>query len=140
MQSATKMHAPLVRICSPSLSVVMCSTRSGKFGYWCSSPSIMLERNCFLRLKSLLCFSPRERIKNGYGFCVRSLQQWMEYCPRGRKPTCPICKQGCSSRDVHRLFFQSVSADPTQQPQSPLQTSKNGTVTDDPLQVLGVRV
>lgn len=64
------MHAPLVRICSPSLSVVMCSTRSGKFGYWCSSPSIRMERNCFLRLKSLLCFSPIERIKNGYGLCV----------------------------------------------------------------------
>ncbi|CAM6012362.1 unnamed protein product [Sphagnum balticum] len=61
----------------------------------------------------------------GHVFHEICLQQWMEYCPRGRKPTCPICKQGCSSKDVHRLFFQSVSADPTQQPQSPLQTSKN---------------
>ncbi|KAH8936739.1 hypothetical protein BDL97_17G100100 [Sphagnum fallax] len=68
------------------------------------------------------------------------LQQWMEYCPRGRKPTCPICKQECSSRDVHRLFFQSVSADPTQQPQSPLQTSKSGPVTDNPLQDLSPAV
>ncbi|CAK9211273.1 unnamed protein product [Sphagnum jensenii] len=62
----------------------------------------------------------------GHVFHEICLQQWMEYCPRGRKPTCPICKQECSSRDVHRLFFQSVSADPTQQPQSPLQTSKSG--------------
>ncbi|KAH9536307.1 hypothetical protein CY35_17G100300 [Sphagnum magellanicum] len=76
----------------------------------------------------------------GHVFHEICLQQWMEYCPRGRKPTCPICKQGCSSRDVHRLFFQSVSADPTQQPQSPLQTSKNGTVTDDPLQDLSPAV
>ncbi|CAK9867939.1 unnamed protein product [Sphagnum jensenii] len=76
----------------------------------------------------------------GHVFHEICLQQWMEYCPRGRKPTCPICKQECSSRDVHRLFFQSVSADPTQQPQSPLQTSKSGPVTDDPLQDLSPAV
>ncbi|KAI3800549.1 hypothetical protein L1987_28640 [Smallanthus sonchifolius] len=36
-----------------------------------------------------------------------SIQQWFEYCSKGKKK-CPICKQTCSASDVSRLYFQSV--------------------------------
>ncbi|KAJ7570632.1 hypothetical protein O6H91_01G129400 [Diphasiastrum complanatum] len=45
----------------------------------------------------------------GHVFHELCLQQWLEYCPHGRKPTCPVCKQNCSRTDAHRLFFQSSS-------------------------------
>lgn len=45
----------------------------------------------------------------GHVFHELCLQQWLEYCPRGRKCTCPLCKQQCSGKDVHRLYFQSAS-------------------------------
>ncbi|RDX62595.1 hypothetical protein CR513_59057, partial [Mucuna pruriens] len=34
--------------------------------------------------------------------------QWFEYCSRGKKHTCPICKQSCRASDACRLYFQSV--------------------------------
>lgn len=37
-----------------------------------------------------------------------SLQQWFEYCTNGKKKNCPVCKQTCTEKNTHRLFFQSV--------------------------------
>eukprot|EP00249_Psilotum_nudum_P026992 c34197_g1_i1 orf=214-2067(-) len=45
----------------------------------------------------------------GHVFHELCLQQWLEYCPRGKKPTCPLCKQQFSGKDVHRLFFQAAT-------------------------------
>lgn len=42
------------------------------------------------------------------GVVVCSLQQWFEYSSKGKKHTCPICKQGCRASDACRLYFQSV--------------------------------
>lgn len=38
-----------------------------------------------------------------------SLQQWFEYCAKGRKKNCPVCKQACSEENANRLYFQSIS-------------------------------
>lgn len=57
----------------------------------------------------------------GHVFHELCLQQWIEYCPAGRKPTCPLCKKSCTSRDVHRLYFQSAVNDSTQPPSENLQ-------------------
>eukprot|EP01018_Ginkgo_biloba_P018475 Gb_07220 [translate_table: standard] len=50
----------------------------------------------------------------GHVFHELCLQQWLEYCPPGKKASCPFCKHQCSAKDVHRLYFQS-SSDLTQQ-------------------------
>lgn len=50
----------------------------------------------------------------GHVFHELCLQQWLEYCPPNKKATCPVCKHQCSDKDIHRLYFQSVS-DSTQQ-------------------------
>jgi hypothetical protein len=44
-----------------------------------------------------------------------SLEQWLEYCPGGKKKgTCPICKHPCgAAHPPTRLFFQSTGACPT---------------------------
>ncbi|CAM6098813.1 unnamed protein product [Calypogeia fissa] len=56
----------------------------------------------------------------GHVFHELCLQQWIEFCPNGRTPTCPLCKQNCGVEDVHRLYFQSDSClgkkDATPQP------------------------
>ncbi|CAA7393075.1 unnamed protein product [Spirodela intermedia] len=44
----------------------------------------------------------------GHVFHELCLQQWQEYCPAGKKCTCPVCKQSYIPRDVTRLFFQST--------------------------------
>ncbi|KAL3008999.1 hypothetical protein AAZX31_07G062000 [Glycine max] len=36
------------------------------------------------------------------------LRQWLEYSSKGKKHTCPICKQGCRASDACWLYFQSV--------------------------------
>lgn len=38
----------------------------------------------------------------------------MEYCPAGKKPTCPVCKQSCSRSGLTRLYFQSAGDPSTQ--------------------------
>lgn len=47
---------------------------------------------------------------------ARSLEQWLEYCPGGKKKrTCPVCKQPCgAAHPPTRLYFQSTGACPTQ--------------------------
>ncbi|KAL9270565.1 hypothetical protein AKJ16_DCAP19377, partial [Drosera capensis] len=40
--------------------------------------------------------------------CLPPTLQWMEYCARSRKRTCPVCKQVCADKDVARLYFQSA--------------------------------
>lgn len=44
----------------------------------------------------------------GHVFHELCLQQWFEYCTNSKKQTCPVCKQGCSKKNVGRLYFQSV--------------------------------
>ncbi|KAI3741332.1 hypothetical protein L1987_59004 [Smallanthus sonchifolius] len=43
----------------------------------------------------------------GHVFHEICIQQWFEYCSKGKKK-CPICKQTCTASDVSRLYFQSV--------------------------------
>ncbi|XP_076897188.1 uncharacterized protein LOC143550428 isoform X2 [Bidens hawaiensis] len=43
----------------------------------------------------------------GHVFHELCIQQWFEYCSKGKK-NCPICKQTCSTSNVSRLYFQSV--------------------------------
>ncbi|CAH9128035.1 unnamed protein product [Cuscuta epithymum] len=43
----------------------------------------------------------------GHVFHELCLQQWFEYCSKG-KNTCPVCKQPCKEKNVSRLYFQSV--------------------------------
>ncbi|XP_010934625.1 uncharacterized protein [Elaeis guineensis] len=49
----------------------------------------------------------------GHVFHELCIQQWLEYCPEGKKPTCPVCKQFCAHHSPIRLYFQSTG-DPTQ--------------------------
>ncbi|XP_020578991.1 E3 ubiquitin-protein ligase TRAIP-like [Phalaenopsis equestris] len=44
----------------------------------------------------------------GHVFHELCIQQWLEYCPAGKKPTCPVCKQSCSRKNLTRLYFQST--------------------------------
>ncbi|KAK4738838.1 hypothetical protein R3W88_002535 [Solanum pinnatisectum] len=44
----------------------------------------------------------------GHVFHDLCLQQWFEYCTNGKKKNCPVCKQTCTEKNTHRLFFQSV--------------------------------
>ncbi|GAB4861673.1 hypothetical protein Ancab_036926 [Ancistrocladus abbreviatus] len=44
----------------------------------------------------------------GHVFHELCLQQWFEYCTSAKKQTCPVCKQICSSKNVARLYFQSL--------------------------------
>lgn len=37
-----------------------------------------------------------------------SLHQWFEYCTKGKKKNCPVCKQACSEENANRLYFQSI--------------------------------
>ncbi|KAK3121026.1 hypothetical protein QOZ80_8BG0644930 [Eleusine coracana subsp. coracana] len=52
----------------------------------------------------------------GHVFHALCLEQWLEYCPGGKKKgTCPICKHPCgAAHPPTRLFFQSTGACPTQ--------------------------
>ncbi|KAG5607018.1 hypothetical protein H5410_028510 [Solanum commersonii] len=34
--------------------------------------------------------------------------QWFEYCAKGKKKNCPVCKQACSEENANRLYFQSI--------------------------------
>ncbi|XP_075521214.1 uncharacterized protein LOC142554426 [Primulina tabacum] len=44
----------------------------------------------------------------GHVFHELCLQQWFEYCPKGKKRNCPVCKQTCTNANVWRLYFQSI--------------------------------
>ncbi|KAK8951600.1 RING-H2 finger protein ATL30 [Platanthera zijinensis] len=44
----------------------------------------------------------------GHVFHELCIQQWLEYCPGGKQPTCPVCKQSCSRQNITRLYFQST--------------------------------
>ncbi|CAO2168021.1 unnamed protein product [Urochloa humidicola] len=52
----------------------------------------------------------------GHVFHALCLDQWLEYCPGGKKKrTCPVCKQACgAAHPPTRLYFQSTGACPTQ--------------------------
>ncbi|KAK7382051.1 hypothetical protein VNO80_00713 [Phaseolus coccineus] len=63
-----------------------------------------------------ICYEPLNPITEdlqsvsicGHVFHELCLQQWFEYCSKGKKHTCPICKQSCRASDACRLYFQSV--------------------------------
>ncbi|ESW07131.1 hypothetical protein PHAVU_010G104100 [Phaseolus vulgaris] len=63
-----------------------------------------------------ICYEPLDPITEdlqsvsicGHVFHELCLQQWFEYCSKGKKHTCPICKQSCRASDACRLYFQSV--------------------------------
>ncbi|CAJ1950240.1 unnamed protein product [Sphenostylis stenocarpa] len=63
-----------------------------------------------------ICYEPLNPINEdlqsvsicGHVFHELCLQQWFEYCSKGKKRTCPICKQSCRASDACRLYFQSV--------------------------------
>ncbi|KAG0522480.1 hypothetical protein BDA96_07G040800 [Sorghum bicolor] len=58
----------------------------------------------------------------GHVFHALCLEQWLEYCPGGKKKrTCPICKQACgAAHPPTRLYFSSTGTCPTQAcPSSP---------------------
>ncbi|KAG4938121.1 hypothetical protein HKD37_16G044608 [Glycine soja] len=63
-----------------------------------------------------ICYEPLNPINEdlqsvsicGHVFHELCLQQWFEYSSKGKKHTCPICKQGCRASDACRLYFQSV--------------------------------
>lgn len=44
----------------------------------------------------------------GHVFHELCLQQWFEYCAKGKKKNCPVCKQACSEENANRLYFQSI--------------------------------
>ncbi|CAO2176497.1 unnamed protein product [Urochloa humidicola] len=52
----------------------------------------------------------------GHVFHALCLDQWLEYCPGGKKKrTCPVCKQACgAAHPPTRLYFQSTGTCPTQ--------------------------
>ncbi|KAJ4803725.1 RING/U-box superfamily protein [Rhynchospora pubera] len=55
----------------------------------------------------------------GHVFHELCLQQWMEYCPSGKGPTCPMCKQSCGTHHKPtRLYFQSTTDGGLSQPSS----------------------
>ncbi|XP_047149586.1 E3 ubiquitin-protein ligase trul-1-like [Vigna umbellata] len=63
-----------------------------------------------------ICYEPLNPITEdlqsvsicGHVFHELCLQQWFEYSSKGKKHTCPICKQSCGANDACRLYFQSV--------------------------------
>ncbi|KAJ1267254.1 hypothetical protein BS78_07G042700 [Paspalum vaginatum] len=61
----------------------------------------------------------------GHVFHALCLDQWLEYCPGGKKKrTCPVCKQPCgAAHPPTRLYFQSTGACPTQACPSPQHAS-----------------
>lgn len=44
----------------------------------------------------------------GHVFHELCLHQWFEYCTKGKKKNCPVCKQACSEENANRLYFQSI--------------------------------
>ncbi|OEL26424.1 hypothetical protein BAE44_0012565 [Dichanthelium oligosanthes] len=52
----------------------------------------------------------------GHVFHALCLEQWLEYCPGGKKKrTCPVCKRPCgAAHPPTRLYFQSTGACPPQ--------------------------
>lgn len=56
----------------------------------------------------------------GHVFHELCLQQWFEYCAKSKKQTCPVCKQGCTAKNVGRLYFQSVGDPVLSQSQAPI--------------------
>ncbi|KAJ3690569.1 hypothetical protein LUZ61_019733 [Rhynchospora tenuis] len=55
----------------------------------------------------------------GHVFHELCLQQWMEYCPSGKGPTCPMCKQSCGTHHKPtRLYFQCETDGGLSQPSS----------------------
>ncbi|KAL4186570.1 hypothetical protein AMTRI_Chr09g14760 [Amborella trichopoda] len=75
------------------------------------------DKSSFAKTICSICFEDLKPITEdlrcistcGHVFHDLCLQQWFEYCPVGKKNSCPICKQHCSQKNVTRLFFQSIS-------------------------------
>ncbi|KAK9076389.1 hypothetical protein SSX86_004723 [Deinandra increscens subsp. villosa] len=59
----------------------------------------------------------------GHVFHELCIQQWFEYCSKGKK-NCPICKQKCTASNVSRLYFQSAGDSNDSNLSQKLQTHK----------------
>ncbi|XP_004229910.1 uncharacterized protein [Solanum lycopersicum] len=76
----------------------------------------MVGGNTFAKTICSICFEDLKPVVEdlqsislcGHVFHELCLQQWFEYCTNGKKKNCPVCKQTCTEKNTHRLFFQSV--------------------------------
>ncbi|KAK7389896.1 hypothetical protein VNO78_25193 [Psophocarpus tetragonolobus] len=76
----------------------------------------MVDAGDFAGIICSICYEPLKPISEdlqsvsvcGHVFHELCLQQWFEYCSRGKKHNCPICKQSCKASNACRLYFQSV--------------------------------
>ncbi|VFQ76418.1 unnamed protein product [Cuscuta campestris] len=76
----------------------------------------------------------------GHVFHELCLQQWFEYCTKG-KNTCPVCKQACKAKDANRLYFQSVGdINETGLSQNPRGSEKNKEELQREVKILEGRV
>ncbi|XP_078173172.1 uncharacterized protein LOC144567023 isoform X1 [Carex rostrata] len=46
----------------------------------------------------------------GHVFHEVCLRHWSDYCPAGKEPTCPVCKQCYAQHPPIRLYFQSTAS------------------------------
>lgn len=104
---ATKISTPSLKTSKPSPSAAMSFTN---FGFFLSLPPSfhfpIVNLSIFSSFLHLLCFLLFPQFI--------SLQQWLEYCPAGKKTSCPVCKQFCSQKNICRLYFQSMGDPSTQ--------------------------
>ncbi|GMH00475.1 hypothetical protein Nepgr_002314 [Nepenthes gracilis] len=76
----------------------------------------MVGGNAFAKTVCSICYEYLKPIEEdlqvislcGHVFHELCLQQWFEYCTNEKKHSCPVCKQICSSKNVGRLYFQSI--------------------------------
>ncbi|GMH00474.1 hypothetical protein Nepgr_002313 [Nepenthes gracilis] len=74
----------------------------------------MVGGNAFAKTVCSICYEYLKPIEEnlqvislcGHVFHELCLLQWFEYCTNGKN--CPVCKQICSSKNVRRLYFQSI--------------------------------
>ncbi|GMH05110.1 hypothetical protein Nepgr_006950 [Nepenthes gracilis] len=91
--------------------------------------------NAFAKTVCSICYEYLKPIQDdlqvislcGHVFHELCLQQWFEDCTNRKKHSCPVCKQISSSKNVRRLYFQSID-DPDNRI---LARSQNVAFTDD---------
>ena len=103
VRSATNPSTPLTRIFNRSPSVATFFTSFGKSLLPYCVFFINRCRHCYSCIAPILIW-----VCLFGGGVVCSLRQWLEYSSKGKKHTCPICKQGCRASDACWLYFQSV--------------------------------
>ncbi|GMH24432.1 hypothetical protein Nepgr_026275 [Nepenthes gracilis] len=76
----------------------------------------MVGGNAFTKTVCSICYEYLKPIEEdlqvislcGHVFHELCLQQWFEYYTNGKKHSCLVCKQICSSKNVRRVYFQSI--------------------------------